>query len=473
MKSLLCAGFLSVSFLGGCFGAFAQKPSASDLARIDHDVRGAMSRFHVPGAAVMVIADGRVLFTHAYGDRDLQRGLPVKTDTLFEIGSITKQFTAASILQLRDQGKLKLDDTLSVYLPDAPHAKEVTLRNLLTHTSGLHDYFDMPDTDFDDLAAHPIAYQNLMARVAPLPLDFAPGSQWSYSNTGYLLLGRVIEVVSKEGYKEYLQHHILKPLHMKHTFTTADEGRLPNMAVGYRYQQGKIEVAPFLHPSWGSSAGFLISNLNDLSRWDRALRGGIVLSPASYREMSTAFITTKSGSADYGFGLFVDSMYGQPRIGHTGGAQGFTTADEYYPAQRMRIIAFTNSGDKSPEAGETITNILFADLNPVVAANAMKAAPGEDQVVTRMVQDAFHELQIGTNYSRFSSRLREKFASTGSKFTAELSPYGSATAAVYKRTRQVSGDTWYDYVMQFGPGVSIPFSVRTDKEGVVAGFSLG
>jgi D-alanyl-D-alanine carboxypeptidase len=473
MKSVVPAGILILSFIGGCFSSFAQAPSASDIDGIDHGVRVAMSRFHVPGAAVMVIADGRVLFTRAYGDRDLQRGLSVKTDTLFEIGSITKQFTAACILQLRDQGKLKLDDTLSVYLPNAPHAKEVTLRNLLTHTSGLHDYLDMPDADFDALAARPIAYQNLIARVASLPLDFAPGSQWSYSNTGYLLLGRVIEVVSGEGYKEYLQRHILKPLHMKHTFTTADESRLANMAVGYRYQRGKMEVAPFLDPSWGSSAGFLISNLDDLSRWDRALSDGTVLSEASYREMSTAFMTTKSGSADYGFGLFVDSMYGQPRIGHTGGAQGFTTADEYYPVQKMRIIAFTNSGDKSPEAGETIANILFADLNPMAAANAMKAAPGEDQVVTRTVQDAFHELQIGTNYSRFSSRLREKFASTGSKFTAELSPYGPATAAVYKKTRQVSGDSWYDYVMQFGPGVFIPFSVRIDKAGVVAGFSLG
>lgn len=473
MKSAKIARLVILSFAGSWYCAFAQKPAASDVYRINQDVRVAMNRFHVPGAAVMVIADGRVLFIQAYGDRDIRRVLPIKTNTLFEIGSITKQFTAASILQLRDQGRLKLDDSLSVYLPDAPHAKEVTLRNLLTHTSGLHDYFDMPDADFDNLAAHPIAYRDLIARVAPMQLDFAPGSQWSYSNTGYLLLGRVIEVVSGEGYKEYLQRHILRPLHMKHTFTTADEHSLSNMAIGYRYRQGKIEVAPFLDPNWGASAGFLISDLSDLSRWDTALRDGTVVSAASYNEMSTAFMTTKNGSANYGFGLFVDTMYGQPRIGHTGGAQGFTTADEYYPEQKLRIIAFTNSGDKSPEAGETITNILFADLNPTLAANAMKAVSGEDQAVTRTVQDAFRELQTGTNYSRFSSHLREKFASTGSKFALELSPYGQATGAVYKGTRQVSGDYWYDYIMQFGTGVSIPFSVRLSREGVVVGFSLG
>jgi D-alanyl-D-alanine carboxypeptidase len=473
MRSMVSAGVLLLLSIGVCSQAFAQRPSAPDTERIDQDIRGAMSRFHVPGAAVMAVQDGRITFVKAYGDRNIRQGLPVRTDTLFEIGSITKQFTAACILQLRDQGKLRLDDVLSVYLPGAPHAKEVTLRNLLTHTSGLHDYFDMPDAAFDELTAHPITYSNLIARVASLPLDFAPGSQWSYSNTGYLLLGRVIEVVSGEQYKDYLQHHILSPLHMKHTFTTADENRLVNMAIGYRYRQGKLERAPFLDSTWGQSAGFLISDLADLSRWDRALREGTIVSPPSYREMSTAFVTTKNGSANYGFGLFVDSMYGQQRIGHTGGSQGFTAADEYYPAQKLRLIAFTNSGDKSPEPGETITNILFADLNPVLSANALKSAPGEDKKKTKTVIDAFRELQGGTSYSQFSSHLRDRFTTTGSKFAAELSPYGQVTAAVYKGVRQVNGDSWYDYVIQFGPGVSIPFSVRIDKEGVVAGFSLG
>jgi D-alanyl-D-alanine carboxypeptidase len=473
MKYTISAAVLLLLSIGGRREAFAQRPSAADVERIDHDIRGAMSRFHVPGTAVMAIKDGRVVFDKAYGYRDIQVGLPVKTDTLFEIGSITKQFTAACILQLRDQGKLKLDDALSVYLPDAPHAKEVTLRHLLTHTSGLHDYFDGPDAEMDKLVAQPISYQNLLARVALLPLDFPPGSQWSYSNTGYLLLGRVIEVVSGESYKGYLQHHILNPLHMNHTFTTAEENRLANMAIGYRYREEKLELAPPLDSTWGQSAGFLISDLADLSRWDRALRNGIIVSPASYREMSSAFVTTKNGSADYGFGLFIDTMYGQPRIGHTGGAQGFTTADEYYPAQKLRLIAFTNSGDKSPEAGETITNILFADLNPVLAANALKPAAGEDRKTTQTVLNAFAELQDGANYSHFSAHLRDRYTATRPKFSYQLSPYGQATAAVYKGVRQVNGDSWYDYAIQFGPGVSIPFSVRIDKDGFVAGLSLG
>jgi CubicO group peptidase (beta-lactamase class C family) len=131
---------------------------------------------------------------------------------LFEIGSITKQFTAASILQLQEAGKLHIDEPLSRYLPDAPHAGEVTLRQLLTHTSGLHDYLDGPRELMDQIVPKPISYDELIARVASRPLDFPPGSRWSYSNTGYLLLGRVIEAVSGETYRDYLKHHILDPL---------------------------------------------------------------------------------------------------------------------------------------------------------------------------------------------------------------------------------------------------------------------
>ncbi|MEZ2348777.1 serine hydrolase domain-containing protein [Terriglobus sp. RCC_193] len=466
--------FLTCFFLPGYSQSQTLQRPAARWIKADQDIRTAITRYDVPGASIMVIEHGRIVWTHAYGKRDIQHNLAVQMDTHFEIGSITKQFTAVSILQLRDAGKLKLDDPLSVYLPDAPHAKEVTLRNLLTHTSGLHDYLDGPPAEIDRLAALPISYHDLLSRVAAMPLDFPPGSQWSYSNTGYLLLGKVIEVVSGEPYRDYIQQRILNPLGMRNTFTTADESHLPNMAIGYRHENGVQAIAPFIDPSWGSSAGFLISTPEDLSRWDAALHGGKVVSPASYREMTTAFMTTKNGSADYGFGLFVDSMYGQPRVGHTGGAQGFTAADEYFPEQDTRIIALTNSGDKTPEAGETLTNIVFADLYPSIAANALKPATEENSLVTQAAGAAFRELQTGANYMHFSSRLKDKFAhGSGEKFKTSLSPYGPASAAIFRHTRLEGGYQWYDYLILFGPGVSIPFSVRMDQDGVVAGFSIG
>jgi len=406
--------------------------------------------------------------------RDVDRRFPVEPDTFFEIGSITKQLTAASILQLQEAGKLRIERPLSDYLPDAPHAKEVTLRQLLTHTSGLHDYLDLPQKETDRLVPRPISYRDLIARVAPLPLDFAPGSRWAYSNTGYLLLGKVIETVSGETYWHYLQRHILGPLQMRNTYTTADEARLPNMATGYRHVAGRLERGIIVDADWAGAAGFLVSTMGDLAKWDEALRAGKVVSQSGYRKMTTPFITTTAGSANYGLGLFVDSVYGEPRIGHTGGSFGFTTADEYFPRQDARIIAFTNMADNTPEAGETLTNVIFADLYPAIAAKVMEPAPGENAAITQTVRDAFRELQAGKDYARFSAHLGAKLAGgAGARFVANLGPYGTPSAAIFKGVRQDAKDRWYDYVLEFGPGASMPFAVKIDPAGSVSGLSIG
>ncbi|HEY5338238.1 MAG TPA: serine hydrolase domain-containing protein [Rhizomicrobium sp.] len=461
-----------VAGLTGGASAMSDRPPMETVEKIDGDINAILHRFGVPGATVMVLVNGKTSFVAAFGSRDVQRRLPVRPDSFFEIGSITKQFTAASILQLQEAGKLKIDDPVSNYLPDAPHAREITLRQLLSHTSGLHDYFDAPQ--IDQLASRPISYADLIARIASLPLDFPPGSQWHYSNTGYQMLGKIIEKVSGETYKAYLQHHILDPLHMTDTYTTAEEARLPNMAIGYRHVSDRLERAPMIHADWGGAAGFLISTQNDLAKWDAALRGGKVVSLADYRQMATAVMTTKNGSADYGLGLFVDSRYGQPRIGHTGGSNGFTTADEYFPKQDVRIIAFTNLGDATPEAGETLTNIIFADLYPAIAATAQQPAAGENAAITQTVRAAFGELQVGKSYTRFSAHLKGKLTGgSGASFVTGLGPYGPSTAAIFKGVHRDAGDVWYDYALQFGPGVLIPFAVRIDADGAVSGLSVG
>ena len=469
-------GFLSLlvatGFAAGASAAPDRLPAAV-AGKIEDDAKSVLHRFAVPGAAIMVLQNGQVTFVEAFGMRNAERRLPVRADSFFEIGSITKQFTAASILQLQEAGRLRIDRQLSDYLPDAPHAKEVTLRQLLTHTSGLHDYLDLPPDALDRLASQPISYRDLIARVASLPLDFPPGSKWAYSNTGYLLLGKVIETVSGETYKNYIRHHILGPLQMNDTCTTADENRLSNMALGYHHVNGRLERAPVVDASWAGAAGFLVSTLGDLAKWDAALRGGKVVSPASYREMTTPFMTT-NGSADYGLGLFIDSVYGEKRLGHTGGSLGFTTADEYFPRLNLRIIAFTNLGDDTPEAGETLTNVVFADLYPALAAKAKTPAPGENTAITETVHDAFRELQTGKTYARFGAHLRDKLmGGAGARFVTGLGPYGAPSAEIFKGVRHDAKDNWYDYLIQFGPGVSMPFAAKIGPDGSVTGLSIG
>ncbi len=446
---------------------------ATVIQGIDSGVGQVMRRFNVPGAAVMVLQDGHLVHAKAYGQRDVARGLAVRTDTPFEIGSITKQFTAAAIVQLQEAGKLTLDDLLARHLPDAPHAHEVTLRQLLSHTSGLHDYFDGPEQEVDALVTQPIAFDRLIARVRDRPLDFAPGSRWSYSNTGYILLGRVIEVVSGERYVDYVRQHLLEPLDMRHTFTLADTERLQGMAVGYRHEAGVLRPSPYFHPDWSGAAGFLISTLDDLARWDRGLSGGKVVSPAGYREMITPVHTAEGGSADYGLGLFVNAVYGQARIGHTGGSQGFTTADEYFPGLGLRIIAFTNLGDKTPEAGITLTNAVFSALHPAIVAAWSQPAPGEEAVVTARARATFEQLQAGHGYADFSANLRARLeAGLGAGLSKAIAPYGKPAALVFRGTQASEKGTLYRYVATFGPGVFMPYMIRPDDEGKVAGFAL-
>jgi CubicO group peptidase (beta-lactamase class C family) len=466
--------FFFATGFAACASAASDQVPAVVASKIEGDVASLLHRFAVPGAAVMVIQKGHVSLVRAFGLRDVGAHLPMRSNSYFEIGSITKQFTAASILQLQEAGKLQIDRPLSDYLPQAPHAAEVTLRQLLAHTSGLHDYLDLPTEDLYRLASQPISYDDLIARVSSLPLDFEPGSRWSYSNTGYLLLGKVIATVSGETYKVYLQRHIFGPLHMTNTFTTAEEPVLSNRAIGYYHVGDKLERAPIIDPGWASAAGFIVAPLRDLAKWDEALSSGQIVSPASYREMTAPFIAPTSGSTDYGLGLFLNPVFGEPRIGHTGGSLGFTTADEYFPRQDVRIIAFTNLGDSAPEAGEALTNLVFADLYPEIAARAEKSAPGETLAITQTVRAAFGELQAGKGYASFDAHLREKLASgIGAKFVKSIGSYGAPTAAIFKGVRQDANGTWHDYLMQFGPGVSLPFAVKIGPDRAIASFSVG
>lgn len=449
----------------------ARSLDPDQIKRIDADVTAILHRTQAPGAVVAIVWDDRVVFRKAYGFRESERKLAADVGTLYEIGSITKQFTAAAILQLRDGGKLALDDKLSKYLPDAPHADEVTLRQLLSHTSGLPEYLDGPDVEQE--ATRPATFAQLMTRVAGKPLVFAPGSRMAYNNTGYILLGRVIEVVSHQGYRDYIRTHLFDRAHMKRTFTVADESRLANMAVGYRVEQGAVQRAPTIHDSFGWSAGNLVSTVDDLAKWSSALAHGKIVSEKSYKEMTTP-TPVSEGTIDYGLGLFVDSVRDQPRIGHTGGSFGFTTANEFFPKQNVRIIAFTNLAI-NPEPGEIITSAVFDDLFPEIAAAARTDAPGENRDITTQAKALFAELQRGEGeYAMLGSKLAGKMKDGLAKRLFErFSPFGSPTRFIYKGARSENHLHWHDYLIEFGPGSQLKFSVGIDDAAKITSISYG
>lgn len=439
--------------------------------RVDSSVENILQRTGTPGATILIAKHGQIIYRHAYGLRSLKRQRPAAINTEYEIGSITKQFTAAAILQLQEAGKLHLDDKLSTYLPTAPHASEVTLRQLLSHTSGMPEYLDAVETA--GAIEKPASFDKLMSYIAGKPLDFPPGSRWSYSNTGYILAGRVIEVVSHESYWHYLQMHLLDRAGMAHTFTVAEEQNLPNMATGYDLENGKIKNARTIAASVGWAAGFLVSTVDDLEKWNRALRNGKIVTPVDYALMSTS-VKTAQGDAGYGLGLFVDSIDGQPRVGHTGGSLGFTTANEYFPRQDLQIIAFTNFVD-NPEPGETITTAIFEDLDPAIAAAAMRPSPGKDPTVTAKAKAYFAQLQAGDQESPYlATKLNNKMkAGLAKRLANEFKGYGQPTAFVFKGTHVDAGVTFYDYVVRFGPGSMLKFGIALDKTGKIKSLSFG
>jgi D-alanyl-D-alanine carboxypeptidase len=462
---------LAIAFLSASMATTAAPVDAGLAGRIDPVVQDVMQRTGTPGVTIAVVEGGRVVYSHAYGFRDLQGRIPADLDTRYEVASITKQFTAAAILQLQEAGKLDIDATLATYLPAAPHASEVTLRQLLSHTSGLPEYFDGPDVD--EAAGKPTTFDMVMARVAGKPLDFPPGAKWSYSNTGYILLGRIIELITHESYHHYVQVHFLDPLGMKQTFTMADEKSLPDMALGYRRVAGQIKLAPPVDEGFGWSAGDLVTTPGDLQKWNAALTSGKVVTPADYALMTTPVIT-KQGDSGYGFGLFIDTIDDQPRIGHTGSSLGFTAANEYFPKQDVRIMAFTNFLD-DPEPGERFTTAIFETLFPEIAAAADRPSPGEDAAVTTTARTLFTQMQDGTADGtllgdRLAGRMKTGLAK---RLADEFAPYGATTAFIFKGRRSEPGLRWFDYLLKFGPGSSLKFSIGLDDSGKVTSIGFG
>ncbi len=372
----------TIAFSGSALPTYAAAPLSSQatpligaavLAKVDADVDADLRATHSEAATIAIIKNGRTVYTRGYGLRDLATALPADVQTRYEVGSLTKQFTAVAVLQLKEAGKVDLDARLSTYLPLAPHAESVTLRQLLTQTSGFKDYMSAPN--IDTLVETPATFDQLMARITDEPLGFKPGTQWEYSSTNYLILGHVIEVVSGETWDDYLREHIFVSAGMKDSATIAQEGAVSDMARGYTYINGKNEPSVPLDESWAGAAGGIVSTVGDLTRWHEALTSGKIISLDDYSLLSTPARFPDGSYSEYGFGLYVDTYDGQPRVWHNGNTFGFDASDQFFPKQDMRIIVLTNSADGGSD--EVVARI-YNDLFPAIAAAALNGAAGSD-----------------------------------------------------------------------------------------------
>lgn len=243
-----------------------------------------------PGVAVLVVQNGKILFEKGYGLADLEHHVPVTPQTIFRIGSVTKQFTATAILKLQEEGRLSINDKLSKYIPDFPRGDEVTLRELMNHTSGIHDYVP------NDLStiAKPTTIEAMIKEIEKHPYDFDPGTQWRYDNAGYTLLGYIVEKVSGQSYGDFLRQNLFQPLGMTNTGVYRTHLGLSHEALGYSLGTKGFEPAFYIDPSWNGGDGALYSTVEDLYRWNEGIFNGRVLDAAS---LSAAFtpVATKAG----------------------------------------------------------------------------------------------------------------------------------------------------------------------------------
>jgi CubicO group peptidase (beta-lactamase class C family) len=313
---------------------------------VDDFVEAEMAKQSIPGLALLVSRGGQIIRAQGYGFANVELQVPVKPETIFQSGSMGKQFTATAVMMLVEEGKIGLEDPLSKYFPDAPAFwQQVTIRELLSHTAGFTDYpkdFDMRK-DYTEAEA--------LKMVESIPPAFPPGTSWSYSNLGYLTLGILIHKVSGLFYGDFLEERIFRPLDMRTTRIISEADIVPNRAAGYRLVKGELKNQEWVSPTVNTTAdGSLYFSIIDLAKWDAALYTQKLLQRSSLNEMWTV-ATLKNGkpnSGEYGFGWFVETKQGHPVVEHEGAWQGFETVISRYLDDKLTVVVLTNLDEAKP-----------------------------------------------------------------------------------------------------------------------------
>ena len=357
----LCALALSRAW------AQAAAPSPAEIrTRVDEYVRAAMA-VHSFSGSILVAQNGQAIVSKGFGMANIELAVPNTPQTVFRLGSVTKQFTAMAIMILQERGKLRVNDPACQYLPECPAAwQPLTIRHLLTHTAGIPNYTNFPD--FVRVAVLPTTSTELVGRLTDKPLEFPPGEKFAYSNSGYYLLGLIIERASGKSYADFLHEAVFTPLGMTHTGYDSPSRILKNRAAGYARQAGVIVNAAYMDMTLPYAAGGLYSTTEDLLRWDQALYTGTLVSEKSLDEMFTPY---KGG---YGYGWSIGRKFDRPEISHGGGIYGFATEIARFPADRVTVIVLSNV--ETAPAGRMATDLA------AIVFGAPYEMPRERQAIT-------------------------------------------------------------------------------------------
>lgn len=398
--------------------AAAQPLTPAESAKVDQLVAKTLTDTGVPSAEIAIVRDGQLVFNKAYGKAN--EGLPARPDLPYQIASNSKQFTAMAILLLRDEGKLSLDDPVSKYIPGITEGDRITIRELLSHTSGLQDFWPQ-DYLFSDMTV-PTTPQHIVDKWAKKPLDFQPGTRWQYSNTGYVVAGMIVEKVSGEPLLTFLNQHIFAPLGM-HPLDQ-DNTNTPAFPAGYhRFALGPVRIAQPPARGWLYAAGELSMTAADLAKWDIARMDRALIPARDWSEQETPVLRTDGRTNGYGLGVYNHNTRERHVIDHGGEAVGFLTQNSVYPDTKDAIIVFTNSdfSGATRTLTEGIENIVLNSPEPALTGEGDRMAD---------VEGVYRSLVAGTvDRAKFTPNLNFYFGPTTlGDYRASLEPLGAPTS---------------------------------------------
>ncbi|MEO7102995.1 MAG: serine hydrolase domain-containing protein [Gemmatimonadaceae bacterium] len=426
--------------------AQAELPDAALGARIDSIANAALATTGAPSASVAVVRHGRVVYSNAYGSAKLQPDVAAKPDMAYGIGSISKQFAAASVLMLQQEGKLSLNDPVSRFFPELTRSKEITIRELLSHTSGYQDYW--PQDYVPLFMQKPITAQGILDHWAKQPLDFEPGTKWEYSNTNYVIASMIVAKVSGEPFFTFIQKRILDPLGMKSAIDYDVLGPSSIQPVGYmRYALGPLVPATPTGTGWIHGAGELAMTASDLAKWDIAMIHESLLARTSYKALETTMLLRNGVSTGYGLGVDVGTMNGHRMISHNGEVAGFTAGNFVFPDDSVAVVVLTNQ-DAAP-AYDVISSQIIRALFMTQGA--------EVKSHTDLARGIFAGLQKGNiDRSLFTADANAYFSDSALKdFASSLDSLGAPVGFVQISQSDRGGMVERSYLVTFRGGHTV------------------
>jgi CubicO group peptidase (beta-lactamase class C family) len=451
------------------FAALIGQAQTGDMdSRVDKFVQDSIREQRIPGLALAVMRDGQIIKAKGYGLSNIELNVPVTPQTIFQSGSVGKQFTATGIMMLVEEGKIGLDDKVAKYFPGAPASwNTFTVRNLLTHTSGLKDY---TDKNMDYLRTY--TEEDLLKMVQALPFDFAPGDKWSYSNSGYMLLGILIHKVTGKFYGDFLQERIFKPLGMTTTRIISEEDIVPNRAAGYRLVKGVIKNQEWVNPSLNTTAdGALYFTVLDLAKWDAALYTEKLIKRASLDQMWTPVKLNDGKTYPYGFGWRVTEMNGHRLIEHGGSWQGFTTGISRYVDDKLTVVALTNLDSRHARPDDIIHGVAGIYIPALTPPPPAKPIEDKEPQVTALFRHLLQKIEQGkADADAFTDEARKKyFPGRINELQENLEDFGPAKAVDLLERKDESGLRSYIYRLTFEDGRVLKLNLSLTEKDKIAG----